>query len=61
VVLPELKSATMVWEIGMVDNDDSKPVRSVNDYPVEALLRVSNGAGTDFCGKVLLSIGDVGI
>jgi hypothetical protein len=46
-VLSGLNSTKMVWEFGMIGDYDLEPVRSVYDYPLEALLHV----GTDFCWK----------
>jgi hypothetical protein len=41
-VLSGLNSTKMVWEFGMVDDYDWEPVRSIYDYPLEALLHVTN-------------------
>jgi hypothetical protein len=59
VVLSRLNSTKMVWHFDMVGDYDLEPVRSIYDYPLEALLHVPNG--TNFCWKGLLTNGSVSV
>jgi hypothetical protein len=71
-VLSRLNSTKMVREFDMVGHCDLEPVRSVYDYPLEALLdvqHVNDLVETHYCWKRLLpnggdsvgGNGDVGI
>jgi hypothetical protein len=54
-VLSRLNSTKMVRDFDMVGDYDVEPVRSVNDYPLEALLHVPNA--NDVVERELTSVG----